>query len=417
MGDSQGIDEQVEAAWNGFRARLADRLEQLGQDDWLRIEAETIGEDGATPFVQFAAFGDDIRAEAGGMVLLPPPLRPRLDVRWTEPLGGEPYLHTDLPRRDVERLAFEAVHLLRELIGVTHPSFLDADGLEIDPDHIVAAETTSEPSSDFVEPDVEPMTFAMSRDHLREAVDLTLQGMLKTNEVQYDEDEDAPIRCGESLVFVRVCSDRPSVEVFAEIVLGAADEDRVAMEVGLLNESHPYAKFFVRGEVIVMQWVHPAVPFVPVQFRTMTEAFLNEVDNVARRLAKRVDGRRFFEPEPEDAPEPTLADLYPGIAMMLELMPTHHLTSARMAALFEHNQYLVLEAIQVVRDGIVDIGDEDPELVIMLLRKGLRVIVDAEANRHRTAKKLPPNPRRSRQETLLADGEVGIETLDLDRSA
>jgi hypothetical protein len=145
----------------------------------------------------------------------------------------------------------------------------------------------------------------------------------------------------------------------------------------------------------------------------MAEAFLGEVDDVARRLALRVDGRRFFDPEPEEAPEPPLADLYPGLAVMLELMPTHHVTSARVAAMFGHDQYAVLQAIQAVRDELVDLGDADPDLVLTLLRKGLRAIVDAEVNRQRTVKRLPPKPQRSRQETLLADGEIGVDSLDL----
>lgn len=416
VGGSQGIDEQVEAAWQGFRGRLADRLEQLNDEDWLRIEAEVLGEDGGTPFVQFAAFGDDIRAEAGGMVLLAPPLRPRLDVRWTEPSAGAPYLHTDAPRREVDRLAFESVYLLRELIGVAHPSFLDADGLEIDPDLAVPESTSDQDDDGFRAPDVEPMTFAHSREHLCETLDAALQGLLKINDVTYDDDGDAPIRCGQSLAFVRVRGDRPAVEIFAEIVLGAEDVDRVAMELELLNQSHAYAKFFVRGEAIVMSYLLPAVPFVPAQFEAVAQSFLDEVDDVARALALRVEGRRFFDPEPEEAPEPTLADVYPGLAMMLELIRDHHLTSARVAALFEHNQYLVLDTIQAVRAETVDLGDEDPDLVITLLRKGLRSIVDIEASRHRNRVPIPPKPRRSRQDSLLADGDVGIETLDLGRT-
>ena len=288
------------------------------------------------------------------------------------------------PRREVDRLAAESVDVLRHLLNVVHPSFLDADGLEVDP----AVRGPAEPVESHVDLDVpdvhdEPPTYPMSRDHLRDLVDGALQALLQVDEVQWDQDDDAPVRCGQSLAFVRVRSDRPAVEVFAEIVLGAADSGRLSMELELLNESHPYAKFFVRGEAVVMSYVLSTLPFVPHQFRLMTEAFLNEVDDVARALATRLDARRFFDPEPEPIPEPTLADQYPALAMMLELMSDHHLTSARIAALFDHDQHAVFETIGAVRDEQVDLGDDDPDLVLALLRKGLRAIVDAEAARHR----------------------------------
>ena len=419
MGEARGMDEAVEADWRGFRGRLADRLERLDDDDWLRIEAEA--SEGTTPFVQFAAFGDTIRAEAAGGALdahwtLPHHLQPRLDIRWDPPTAVEPYLYVERPRREVDRLAAESVGVLRNLLGVVHPSFLHAGGLEVDPELRVPA--AREEIEDFDVSDVhdETPTYPMSRDHLRDLVDGALRGLLRVDEVQWDQDDDAPIRCGESLAFVRVRSDRPAVEVFAEIVLGAADSDRLSMELELLNQSHPYAKFFVRGEAVVMSHVLHTLPFVPHQFRLMTEGFLDEVDEVARALATRLDARRFFDLEPEPLPVPTLADLYPGLAMMLELMRDQHLTSSRMAALFDHDQHSVLEAIGVVRDQQVDLGDEDPDLVLALLRKGLRVIVDAEAARHRRRTSLP-SKRRSRQEPLLSDSDVGIDSLDLGRSA
>ena len=76
----------------------------------------------------------------------------------------------------------------------------------------------------------------------------------------------------------------------------------------------------------------------------------------------------------------------------------------------------VLEAIQAVREEMVDLGDQDAELVMALLRKGLRAIVDDESARHRGRKQIPPKPRRSRQESLIDDSDIGIESLDLGRA-
>ena len=101
---------------------------------------------------------------------------------------------------------------------------------------------------------------------------------------------------------------------------------------------------------------------------------------------------------------------------MLELMRDHTMTSSRLAVLFDRDQHAVIEAIQAVRSEAVDLGDEDPDLVLVLLRKALRAIVDGEAARHRRRTPLPPKPR-TRQDPLLSDGEVGIDSLDLGRSA
>jgi hypothetical protein len=407
MADLRGIDEQVEAAWRGFRARLADRLEQLGDDDWLRIEVDAASEGSEPAFVQFAAFGDSVRAEAGGPETLV------LDLVWHAPDDAEPYLHVDRPRREVDRLAAESVTVLRDLMGVVHPLFIDADGLEVDPEARVP-DAAPTPGA-VVHPEEEALVVPSSRDHLRDAVDTALRVLLDTDEIAYDDDEDAPVRSGSSLAFVRVRHDRPAVEVFAEIVLGADDAERLAMELELLNQSHPYAKFFMRNDAVVMSHVQCATPFSPDAFRAVVRAFLDEFDEVARILATRVGGRRFLDPAPEPSPEPTLADQHPCLFAMLELMRDHTMTSARLATVFEHDQYAVVAALQAVRDESVDLDDEDPDLVVALLRKALRAVVDGEVARHRRRKPLPPKPL-SRQESLLSDGDVGIETLDLGRA-
>lgn len=419
MGDSRGMDEQVEAAWRGFRGRLADRLEQLTDDDWLRVDVDSSTTDVA-PFVQFAAFGETIRAEAGGGALesfwgLPDHLRPRVDLVWTPPEVNEPYLYVDRPRAEVDRLAFESVEVLRDLLGVVHPSFLRADGLEVDPDIGVPVEGDASAASPPQVDDEDLLTYPTSREHLRDAVDMALRVLLEIDEITYDEDEDAPIRSGLSLAFVRVRRDRPAVELFAEIVLGASDSERLAVELDLLNASHPYAKFFQRNDAVVMSHVQCATPFTPDAFRAVLRAFLDEVDDVARALAIRVGGRRFFDPEPEPVPESTLVDLHPGLFGMLELMRDHTMTSPRLAALFDHEQQAVLSAIQAVRDGEADLGDEDPELVVTLLRKALRAVVDGDGARHRRRKQISPKPR-SEQRPLISEAEVGIDTLDLGRA-
>ena len=325
MGDSRGLDERVEADWRGFRGRLADRLEELDDDGWLRMEGEA-GE-GPTPFLQFAAFGDTIRAEAAGGALdahwaTPPHLQPRLELVWNAPTAIEPYLYTVCPRREVDRLAAESVDVLRHLLNVVHPSSSTSDGLEVDPAVRRPARPVREPRRprrprrarraadvpDVARPPPRPR---------RRSVAGAAPG--RRGPVGPGRRRPGPVR---PVVGVRAGSQRsPRGRGLRRDRAGRGRlRPPVDGSLSFLNESHPYAKFFVRGEAVVMSYVLSTLPFVPHQFRLMTEAFLNEVDDVARALATRLDARRFFDPEPEPIPEPTLADLYPSLAMMLELM-------------------------------------------------------------------------------------------------
>ena len=417
MGESRGIDEQVEADWRGFRRRLADRLERLDDDDWLRIEAEA-GE-GSTPFVQFAAFGDTIRAEAAGGALdargvLPPQGQPRLDLCWNPPTASEPYLYVECPRREVDRLAVESVGVLRDLLGVVHPSFLDADGLEVDPAiRVLRTRTRPTTSTSATCPTRRRRTpcrvttsATSSTRHCGRCSRSTRSSGTRTT----TRPSGAASRwrsCGSAMIVRRSRSSPRSCS--------APPTGRLSTELELLNQSHPYARFFARGEAVVMSHVLHTLPFVPQQFRLMVEAFLDEVDDVARTLATRLEGRRFFDPEPEPVPEPTLADLHPG------------LSDARAHARPHDDVRTAGSPVRPrpARRGRGDPGGSrrlgrrrrrDPALVLALLRKALRAVVDGEASRHRRRGTLPQKPR-SRQDPLISDAEVGIDTLDLGRSA
>ena len=166
---------EVEAAWKGFRSRLADHLASMEDGDVLCVELVTGGDneeddeewEGATPYLQFHAFGDGkVHVEAVSNVLLADTYRLAaeaedhlIELGWDHPRedeglpeGAWENFSFDAERREADRVAVVAVTALRQVYDVVHPSFLDAEGLEVDPD--APAPPADEPSDARPEPPV-----------------------------------------------------------------------------------------------------------------------------------------------------------------------------------------------------------------------------------------------------------------------
>ena len=165
------LSGEIERAWTAFRARLADRLAALEDDDLLHLEVQVgVDEDeleGAAPYLQLVGWGGDlIRAEAVGNAflderfLLGDAAQGRLTGwGWLAPThgpddegdAGSPHFHVDLERRDADRLAVMVVGALRDAYGCTHPAFLEADGLEVDPQRAPLPAPVSAPAAEELE--------------------------------------------------------------------------------------------------------------------------------------------------------------------------------------------------------------------------------------------------------------------------
>ena len=162
------LSGEIERAWTAFRARLADRLAELEDDDLLHLEVQVgVDEDeleGAAPYLQFVGWGGDlVRAEAVGNAflderfLLGDAAQERLTGwGWLAPThgpddeadAGSPHFHVDVERRDADRLAVMVVGALRDAYGCAHPAFLEADGLEVDPQQAPVSAPASAPAAE-----------------------------------------------------------------------------------------------------------------------------------------------------------------------------------------------------------------------------------------------------------------------------
>ena len=201
MRDEQvDLAAEVEAAWTGFRGRLADRLAGLDDAEILRIEVETgVDEDeleGAAPYLQFIGCDDLVRAEAVSNRYLDARFQICAEVEpwlveglWQDPDDEAPNYHQTVERREVDRLAVTCCDVLREVYGVAHPLFLDADGLEVDPS--AAAWPTPGSADEFTVPEDEDLaTVPHSAEELQQLVDRALLPMFP--DLKHDEDGDVP---------------------------------------------------------------------------------------------------------------------------------------------------------------------------------------------------------------------------------
>jgi hypothetical protein len=313
MGEFTGfdLDGATARAWSSFQARLADHLAEMG-DEVLVVDAQVADEEaeGATPYVQFAGFGEGamVRGEVSSNSYLVEDHRLDSEAesaiaalgfhRPTAAAGeaegdGSANFFVDVSVLEADRLAVMAVRALRDVFGVAHPAFLSASGLEVDPD------VPSVPSEPAIELDEPAAVMPESAEHLRELVDLALTPLFGA-EPDHDEDGDIPVPWGSSLVYVRVDEDAPVVELFSCVADGVTDRQRAAFEVNVLNRDARFIKFTLVADRVMARIHLPAWPFVPEHLRSMLTGMSAKIDDIDEDLVARVGGSRAIEEAASD---------------------------------------------------------------------------------------------------------------------
>ncbi|WP_460795480.1 T3SS (YopN, CesT) and YbjN peptide-binding chaperone 1 [Nocardioides pacificus] len=431
MDDSDGFEVAGDQAWSAFRGRLADRIATLTDDDLLHIDAGVgVDEDeldGANPYLQLVGWGGDlVRAEAAGNAFLAP--THRLDaaavallheIGWEEPTyvppaepdAGSANHWIDVERREADLLAVLCVRALREVYGCPHPSFLDADGLQLEPVTVQATEAVT------LEHPEEPIAvFPETSEELSELVDAALALMLD-EPLRHDADGDLPVVVGKSVVLVRIADDVPAVDLICELVLDVAHRDRADVEVGILNRDHPSLQFHVHEDRIIARYRLCAVPFAPAQLRAVLAAFCEGLDETAADLTRRVGGRRLLE-DPAGGPERSAPegvdpdrDEHPALAVLRELAVTGPVSAEMAATVCGMDRELIAGQIMRLR-GAPD--DDVTAPLVAALGEALRLVVERQ-----TAQELGRPKRRTAgrqsvaQPSLFPELEPGQETLDL----
>jgi hypothetical protein len=430
MSDFDGfdLDRTTARAWGELQDELTVRLEAMEADDSYVIGTEgpdwEAGE--LTPYVQFARDAEHLYFEVSSNEFLTG--RHQLTAAAEAALAElglaapdeeeSPNHHLMAPAADAPRLAVIAVRVLRDVFGVPHPAFLEPN------------QTCEDPTVDtsWIDEDEPVATAPRDRDHLQEMVDRALApvfGQLP----DHDADGDIPVTAGSVLLFVRVLAEMPVVQLFSSVVEQIGDTDAAAFEVGVLNRDSLFIRWVLMGSRIMAYINLPSYPFVPEHLRSMVSHMSKTIDEVDDDLAVRVRGRRSFEPDDGDgeatppAASPAHREVHAAMHTLLELdAESPGSVDADLAAsVCGHDRDLILMLItesteqeiawREAQDEALLAGDaeevaacrhelEHVERTTNLLRRALRIVVEAERDARRATR---PSSRRRQPRPKSAD--------------
>ena len=342
-------DDAVEGAWREFRQRLADHVALMGEDDSIVVEVPQQHEDGAAPYCQVAGGDGVVRVEAVSNVYLAAACeldegqeralegigfrRPEAED-WSE---GETNFWLDLELREADRAAVMVVRALREVYGVLHPVYLDADGLEPE-----GAVRPLPPKPQRVEPDPDEVVRPSSVEEVRVVVDLAVADIYD-EAPEWDEDGDLPLPTDDLLVWVTVHKDAPRVLISCLLVADVADEEAALAEVNRLNRTELGLTFFLTDQRISVTRELGLGVAVPAAVRGEIDRVLSQVDGWARDLAERV------RQAPEPAGERPGSRFETAYAVMAELERDARgsVGPAAMVRIYGNDTGLLLKAIRI----------------------------------------------------------------------
>ncbi len=448
------LDRRAGQAWRELRGQLADHLAGMGPDDHVVIEVD-LGDDedalGASPYVQFAGFGEEpwIRAEAVSdhyldeRWLLGEPGDALLrDLGWSPPThapGDDPDLGSanwflDRERGRADEVADLAVRALRDVYGCAHPAFLEVEGAFAPtgiaaPAAPVRAHETAETASyaERVVPE-DRVEHPGGHQELVALVAETLAAMCD-GAVEPDDDGDFPLRFGRSVLFVRVWESEPTVELYAELVDGVQDTAAARREANAFNRDVVLGTCWERGGVVRFRHVLCAFPFSSEQLRLVLGRIGSDLDERAEDLAERVGGQRFLDrvegvpapdPEEEDGevdldfdPSPALdAPAHPMVPVLRELLQIDEPSDRVVAGLFDGDVEVLAETIEALREEPP--ADMDAADAIAALQRGLVYAARRRADHSVGTRRVQPRRRPSTQQSaLIAPRDVEESSLDL----
>lgn len=402
MGDEleRRWDDAVEESWREFRQRLADRVAGMCEDDSIVVEVTQRHEAGAAPYCQLAGGDAMVRVEAvsnvhlaAGCELDEEQERALEGLGFRRPEGedwseGETNFWLDLELREADRAAVMVVRALREVYGVLHPVYLDADGLEPE-----GAVRPLPPKPHRPEPDPDEVVRPSSVEEVRAVIDLAVADTFD-EAPEWDDDGDLPLPTEHRLVWVSVNKNAPRVLLSCLLVDDVADRQAALVEVNRLNRTELGLTFFLTDQRISVTRELGLEVAEPTAVRIEVLRMLSQVDGWARDLAERVR----TSPEPRgERPGSRFETAY---AVMAELERDHRgsVGPAAMVRIYGNDTGLLLKAIRIterrrretrtrIREARAA-GQRSKEKVLQArhdylrdlavrMRAGLRLMVDA----------------------------------------
>jgi hypothetical protein len=317
MGDEleRRWDDAVETAWREFRQRLADRLAEMGSGGLLIVD--TGPDDETAPWCQVLVADGILLVEA---------------MR-----DAETDLSEELEAREVDRAAVMVVEVLREVYGVLHPVYLDADGLEPE-----GAVRPLPPTPRPEEPGLDQAVQPSSVEEVRALIDLAVADIYD-EAPEWDDEGDLPLRTEDRLVWVLVHKEAPRVLLSCLLVDDVADEQSALAEVNRLNRTEFGLTFFLAEQRISVTRELGLGVATPQAVRGEIMRLLSQVDAWARDLGER--GRTV----PQPARERTGSRFETAYAVLAELEREDRgsVGPATMVRIFGNDTGLLLKAIRI----------------------------------------------------------------------
>ncbi len=372
------LDRSVSRAWKGFQARLADYLVGMTDDDSLVINvvAGEEPEEGASPYVQFAGFGEDhLRGEVSGNGCLSE--EHQLDPGRVEALGRQGWAEpddslnhsVDVLTSDGDRLAVMAVRALRDVFDVPHPAFLSTfDEDDAERLGLTGAPVEGEPEDD------EPLAIVPeSAEHLQQLVDEALTPVFGHVPVK-DEDGDIPVPYNSTLVFVRVYQDEPLIDIFGAVVTDVTDLEAARIEAQILNRDVKFIKFVVSGDHVLAQLQIPSYPFVPQVLRHMLHFMSSALDEIDDDLALRTGGRLAIDAAPaeEDPAEEDPAEEDDDVDGEAPPQQADGRDDSRLHPVLRRMSDIDPAGDVLAPDDVADLCDHERDVVAELLRQSAK---------------------------------------------
>ena len=312
------LDETTQQAWAALEARLTQFLATMthGSEDHLVLAVDIHTSDtGCAPYVQFASFGDAmIRAEASSDAFLAVEWQQGAEAEhqwramgWRGYDESEPNFILEMPAAMAAILANNALSAIRGSFGIGHPSELacrawgpaavtaetlglKAGGEALGPPEgwveFEAAEAEMEAANQIDAPAVIPD----DPDHLRVMVGAVLRKKMGlTPEV--DDDGDFIIEHRGHRVLVIVHEEMAAVELMTLVVDAVRSRRATAVELGLLNRDHPWAKWTLHERRVFQRQMLSAYPLAPRHLQRAVEDFQRALDLTSEDLVQRTGGR------------------------------------------------------------------------------------------------------------------------------
>ena len=338
---AQGFDAAVEGAWRHFREVLADTMETL-RDGRIPLFIKQRDDRVRRHFVAVRRSGDEVVVwVASNSTVAPDQRLSRSTLTELRRLGlarttAKGYTAT-FPMSHVDEAAALVVSVLRDVLGVVHPSMLVSRERALTP---AAPAGSSEAWGDMV---IRPL----GPDHLGHIVVGTLTAMLG-QEPRRDSDGDLVVPRGRAVAFVRCHPRRTLVQVFGHLTIDVSDGAAADAAVARLNQEHELLKFVHADGAVFVSVDLPAAPFVPAHLKGTLAHLLHVIDSEQESVAAATGGRTFLG-APQAAPSDGEPDrIHPVMARFLQLdaLEEGSVDARAIAKLCGYDDDLILELIR-----------------------------------------------------------------------